>query len=136
MRCFDRLEHNFDTVKRLGLHDVLNSQGFTRFKLRCAGRYDFQIDALEAATGPFEWLRDPPWMPLVRAILAKHVVHQLQARSKREEKRRKKAGDPLADPLADPRGPFLGLFWAFRTPKNLLLASKNHKKPGKISKIL
>jgi len=56
------------TIQTLQLHDELEGKGWSEFKLRCPGRYDMQVPALDSPD--FDFLRgDAPWMEAVRAIL-------------------------------------------------------------------
>lgn len=61
---FDQIMH---TVRCLDLLKDLEDVGFVEFKARIQGRYDMQmhIENFPMLSG------NPPWMPLVRAILGK-----------------------------------------------------------------
>jgi hypothetical protein len=77
-QCLDAVEQHFNnvmhTLTQLDLLENLEVNGFTEFKLRGRGRYDFQVPAFRSPL--FDFLHDgAPWMPAVKAILGEDCDH-------------------------------------------------------------
>eukprot|EP00656_Telonema_subtile_P024193 TRINITY_DN2614_c0_g1_i1.p1 TRINITY_DN2614_c0_g1~~TRINITY_DN2614_c0_g1_i1.p1 ORF type:complete len:150 (-),score=35.33 TRINITY_DN2614_c0_g1_i1:1008-1457(-) len=70
--CEAAFQHNIHTVNILGLGQTLEDVGFSTFKLRNRGRYDFTVESLSS----LDFLGEKaPWMPLVRELLGHDCVH-------------------------------------------------------------